>query len=73
LDSSADCIAEALSGDYDITRRGNKITVADTPQLPDAIGALLKALEDCVIKNELPPVKVELNGHRYTMYPRTEA
>jgi hypothetical protein len=71
--AEADCIADALSGDYDITRRGNKITVKQSSQLPDAIGALLSALEDCVIKNELPPVKVALNGRRYTMYPRTDA
>jgi hypothetical protein len=71
--AEADCIVDALSGDYDITRRGNTITVAENSQFPDAIGALLAALEDCVIKNELPPVKVGLNGRRYTMYPRTEA
>jgi hypothetical protein len=71
--AEADCVVDALSGDYDITRRGNKITVAEDSRFPDAIGALLSALEDCVIKNELPSVKVELNGSRYTMYPRTEA
>jgi hypothetical protein len=55
--AEGDCIADAVSADYDITRRGNMTTVAENAQLPDAIGALLTALEDCPIKNELPPVK----------------
>jgi hypothetical protein len=71
-DADAECIVEALAG-HSAERHGSQVTIADEGQDEVALGALLSALEKCVAANALPPVRIELHGKRYTMYPRADA
>jgi hypothetical protein len=71
--ADADCVADALPKPYVVTRRGKALEVSYEGSVEPPLAPLLKALEDCLTENELPPIKLRVGDNRYTMYARADA
>ena len=71
--ADAECVVDALPAPYVVARRGKKVEVSYDGAVEPPIAPVLQALEDCLTANELPPIKLRLNGKRYTMYARADA